>query len=139
MLTQIVYLSTSCHHLSPSELKNLLIKSRQKNQSANITGMLLYIDHSFLQVLEGPTEAVEQLFAKIKVDSRHVRIATLTHQVIKTRDFADWSMGFLSSSYDALKKIEGSNGFFESHEKLSKICSANLHHLLLAFKLSASN
>jgi hypothetical protein len=139
MLTQIVYLSTPSKALTQDELKNLLEKSRKKNQSAGITGMLLYIDNSFLQVIEGPTQAVENLFAKINAHPRHVRIAVLNRKKIKSPDFSDWSMGFANIPYDALKKMEGANSFFESYEKLSDIRSADLHNLLKVFKLRASN
>jgi hypothetical protein len=39
--------------MSDDNLKDLLKKSRAKNETLNITGMLLYLDPFFIQVLEG--------------------------------------------------------------------------------------
>jgi hypothetical protein len=57
--------------------------------------MLLYDDGSFLQVLEGPRQAVETLFEKIKADRRHEQIVLLSSREIEEREFSDWQMGFV--------------------------------------------
>ncbi len=73
--------------------------ARRHNASANITGFLMFDRHRFHQVLEGPEERVDILFAKIQADQRHRNVEQLLREAITERDFPDWSMAsFVDSS-----------------------------------------
>lgn len=90
----LVYVSMATKEMSDSDLQAILEKSRTKNAEAHITGMLIYRDGFFAQVLEGELEDLENLFALIAIDERH-RIMFLMHtKPLEKRSFADWTMGF---------------------------------------------
>jgi len=91
---QLIYASTANRPLSEVELSLLLLAARRNNESLGVTGMLLYHDGEFLQVLEGEREAVQALFGRIARDPRHTRVTLLQRQRVVQRQFADWSMGF---------------------------------------------
>jgi len=97
-MIQLVYASAAAAPLSSSALETLLIKARARNAALDVTGILLHVDGSFLQVLEGRPEAVLALFAKIKQDRRHGRVLTLLIREITQRNFGDWSMAFVDAS-----------------------------------------
>ena len=67
---------------------------RSKNARLGITGMLLYKDGNFMQVLEGEDSVVRQLAAEIELDRRHKNFTILTEEPIVQRQFGDWSMAF---------------------------------------------
>ena len=46
----------------------------------------------FLQILEGPADAVRQTFRRIESDQRHADIFILEETDIEARDFPEWSM-----------------------------------------------
>ncbi len=73
----------------------------------DITGMLLYLEGKFIQVLEGRKDAVLSLFDKIKKDLRHERIRTIIEGMPDKRVFKNWSMGFKKTSYSEFTKITG--------------------------------
>lgn len=104
---RIIYLSTTNTDLNKDEINNLLNKSNQYNVKHKITGILLYIDFDFIQVLEGSKEDVHFLFEKIKRDNRHRGIICVIDESIKKRQFSAWSMGFYSDSYQNLKDLKG--------------------------------
>lgn len=104
---RIIYLSTTNTDLNKDEINNLLYKSNQYNVKHKITGILLYIDFDFIQVLEGSKEDVHFLFEKIKRDNRHRGIICVIDESIKKRQFSAWSMGFYSDSYQNLKDLKG--------------------------------
>jgi len=56
--------------------------------------VLLYLDHSFLQVLEGPIDAVMDTFGCIAHDPRHTGVRLLVQQHVPERLFDGWNMGF---------------------------------------------
>jgi hypothetical protein len=95
---QLIYTSAAVAPLSPDALRTLLIRARERNAAAGITGMLLHVDAAFLQVLEGDPDAVQQRFMTIAADYRHHRILLLTMRDIPDRSFPDASMGLFDAS-----------------------------------------
>ena len=93
--------------MTDSELSELLKVSRSNNQVRNITGMLLYGDGSFIQVLEGESEDIEAAYAAIQADSRHRNVTRILSAKIFQRNFADWKMGFMTVTKDVISKLEG--------------------------------
>jgi blue light- and temperature-responsive anti-repressor len=133
-LIHLVYNSAATHAFTDEELEELLCKSRNKNAARGITGMLLYVDGCFFQILEGPKEAVEALAERIRLDPRHNRMTTIIHEPIAQRAFGEWSMGFTRLSVDDVGEIDGLNDFFSTAQVLTEIDSGRAKKLLLAFK-----
>ena len=94
MLKSITYLSTACVPMNALELEKILKSSLKNNALFGITGMLIYYDRTFIQVIEGPEKAVDQLFLEIKRDNRHENIVVLDDSRIEKREFGNWEMGF---------------------------------------------
>ncbi len=93
-LFRLMYVSSGVRMFNDEELAELLAVARRNNAQLGITGMLLYLDGNFLQVLEGNESDVRRLFATISRDVRHRGLIVLLSQPIETRAFPDWSMGF---------------------------------------------
>ena len=74
------------------ELDALLETSKRNNERDGISGLLVYDAGSFLQVFEGPTDAVEALVRRIEGDPRHTSIAFLSAGPIQARYFGGWGM-----------------------------------------------
>jgi len=90
----IVYLSSASKLLTEDELKEIVDTSIKNNIRLGITGMMLYNEGNFIQVLEGEEEIVKNRYSIIEQDSRHLGILVLTDGHIENRTFPDWSMGF---------------------------------------------
>jgi hypothetical protein len=84
--------------MTRAALVELLEQSRQHNGAHDITGLLVYRDQAFVQVLEGERSVVEALYAKIAVDPRHEDVVLITSEQQVKRNFPDWSMGFHDSA-----------------------------------------
>ena len=96
-MNQVVYSSAALAPFTETQLSELLVRARKNNERLGVSGMLLYHDGSFLQVLEGEGSILETLFAVIGCDKRHHRMVTLLKREVKERHFADWCMGFAST------------------------------------------
>lgn len=90
----LAYFSTATQHFTEDELKTLLESSKKNNQPAKITGVLLFIEGCFLQILEGPKDIVKSLFQKVKKDNRHKDVLRIFEGEVTERSFDKWSMGF---------------------------------------------
>jgi Sensors of blue-light using FAD len=95
-MIQLIYRSAARARFSQRQLADLLTQARSTNSERGMTGMLLYDDGSFLQVLEGEKEPLLALYGRILLDPRHTEIAKLLEREIDEREFGDWQMGFVS-------------------------------------------
>ncbi len=113
MLSQLIYASTAVHPQSEADLIHILKNARDKNLQHAVTGMLIYRDGIFLQVIEGAFEDVDLIWQVIQDDKRHTNILVVLEQEIKARDFPEWSMGFCNASGLSAAKLPGYNGILE--------------------------
>jgi hypothetical protein len=89
---RLVYVSTTASTLAYGDLVGLLRHAAQHNNDADITGLLVYGQGLFLQVLEGERASVNRLYNRIVADARHADCTLLLAECIEQRAFADWSM-----------------------------------------------
>ncbi len=112
-LHQLIYVSTAEHLLSDEEIKAILDSSVRHNRENGITGMLLYCQGSFLQILEGEAAAIDEVIGRIQQDRRHNGINILSRGEVAARDFAAWHMAFRGISTDDAARWPGYAPFFQ--------------------------
>ena len=132
-LIHCIYASRGNAKLGEADIQLLLERSRHKNAERGITGMLLFIEGSFFQVLEGDAEIVDSVYETIARDSRHDRVTQIIREPISKRCFGEWSMGFAAVERVDARKAIGENDFFGSAECLERINAGRARKLLVAF------
>jgi hypothetical protein len=90
----LIYLSAGTNWFSQTELEELLRISVENNRRNNVTGLLLYAEGNFIQMLEGEEETVKQTYRKISQDLRHKGVTPIADGPMDARIFPDWAMGF---------------------------------------------
>jgi hypothetical protein len=110
-MLSLTYLSSATHLLDERELAELLAQTRPRNEEQGLSGMLLYSDGNFIQVLEGPDDAVDETFARISADPRHHGILVMLREEITERAFPDWSMGFRALRREEVRELPGYSAF----------------------------
>nr|WP_164736532.1 BLUF domain-containing protein [Pararhodobacter zhoushanensis] len=90
----IAYVSRSLAPLDALMLDDILDASVRNNERDGITGVLMYHDQLFFQVLEGGRQVVELCYERIKNDLRHSGVSLIWSHVVKARVFAEWAMGY---------------------------------------------
>ena len=93
-MRQLMYASHTSPDLTARELDRVLTASRRNNHMLGITGLLLYIDGGFLQMLEGDERALRELHTRIADDRRHWDLRLMLDRETPVRAFPGWSMGF---------------------------------------------
>lgn len=129
----LLYTSHAVAHYTEKDLIDLLKKSREFNFKNRITGLLLYLDRKFIQVLEGDKEKVLALYEKIRRDPHHTRVTTVVEGASPTRIFKKWSMGFKSISVEEFGQVTGFQDIdkFFVEDEIPK----NAHLLLVLFQI----
>ena len=90
----IVYISNAVKLLDEKRLNELFHYVRQINYSKNITGILLYNEGTFIQILEGEQQFLNPLFESIKQDKRHNNITKMLDRSIGERLFNKYRTRF---------------------------------------------
>lgn len=93
MLSQLVYVSNRKSNCTAEEIEKILASCKKNNPPLNITGVLLYSDTKFIQLVEGDAKVLTVLYDKIKLDSRHNSPMMLSYGPIKEKSFPSWHMG----------------------------------------------
>jgi len=127
----LIYGSSAAYPMPVPELVTILEQARQNNKKLNITGMLLYDDGNFLQVLEGEDEAVTSLYNKICQDPRHQSILLYVKKQIDKRHFNDWAMGFVDVRQLDIDNIPGYSRFLNDPEHTTKLEDASYAYAFL--------
>ena len=91
------YLSQSKLDWTDDAIDQLLERSKQNNATRGITGAMIYANGYFMQLIEGPQIAVDELYSAIEADPRHEVLSLLHNQEIKDRHFSDWAMEYRDS------------------------------------------
>ncbi|MTI21569.1 BLUF domain-containing protein [Fulvivirga sp. RKSG066] len=118
----LVYTSIAKGNPSERDLETLLFQSQRNNSRVNITGLLLYVDGKFVQVLEGEKRKVQQLYKVIKKDDRHRDVNLIIDGEKEERDYSGWYMGYRSIMPEEVMSKLGyrdPEAWFRSH-KLTK-------------------
>ncbi len=133
-LIHCIYASVAAPDFEEHEIPELLEQSRADNEKADLTGMLLYVDGSFFQVLEGRQAVVDTVYARIIRDDRHSRITLIIREPIARRNFAEWSMGFSTIDRSDAGAAIGENDFFQSASCIERLDASRAKKLLAAFR-----
>lgn len=112
MIFQLIYYSLASKDLTYSDLENILKVSRKNNEQLNITGILIYKDDQFIQVLEGEHENVLSVFNRIEHDQRNQNVRVLFQGETEKRLFEKWSMGYADGDL-AQNENESCNRLFQ--------------------------
>jgi hypothetical protein len=90
---RLIYSSISSEEIISNDAVNALVKRfAENNLRDKITGLLLLSGDRFLQVLEGDSKAVNQLYGKIHKDSRHREVELISFESIDVPYFETWGM-----------------------------------------------
>ncbi len=111
-LVELSYLSEAVSDMSFLGLMRLLESARAFNQTNGITGILLYDNQQFGQIIEGERASVMKAWKRIQEDKRHHRIELLEIREISERSYPDWLLRFyggetLTRDYPALAEMVG--------------------------------
>lgn len=104
VLYQLSYFSKECGDFDKTSLDMLRDQASAFNELSEITGLLMYKNGYFVQIIEGSKEELNKLYTKIENDERHNIIRSKVLKKIKKRSFIDWSMKVIETDID-LRKV----------------------------------
>jgi hypothetical protein len=104
-LRAFVYVSRARAGLAPVELDHLLADATAFNRMAGVTGVLMFDGERFLQYLEGPSDGLASVKARVANATRHEVLHTLAEGRVPARWFPRWTMANREIEPSALSRI----------------------------------
>lgn len=92
MLSQLVYVSTRKRNCTAEEIEKILDSCKRNNPPLEITGVLLYSETKFIQLVEGDAKVIMGLYDRIKKDDRHSNPLMISYNPISEKAFPSWHM-----------------------------------------------
>ncbi len=105
-LAYLIYKSIPTTNLAEKDLLEIAEQSKHNNVDNGLTGLLVYGNNEFVQILEGEEDAIETLYNKVLADTRHNNIKLIKRGRLERRYFPSWSMGFRSVSNEEMQLID---------------------------------
>lgn len=96
-MLSMVYMSVANQVLDRIGLARLERQAADRNALLGVTGLLVGNGFGYLQLIEGPAGAVEQVFRSIARDPRHFDLEVLRRDPCAARECPDWAMRALSA------------------------------------------
>ena len=128
----LIYVSKAKKNVDYDEILKILTHSWKYNHNSYISGMLLYDNGYFMQIIQGPIATIDRLYARISKDPRHSNIKLVGEELLPTRDCTGWGIGFYENQ-------EVADIFYEAFDighgkELDNVNYADAKSLLLALK-----
>lgn len=88
----VTYTSLAALDLDEEQLRAIHGAARDLNGIDGISGLLLFNGTHFLQWIEGPPEAIDELVERLRHDPRHSGFEVRDERFTNERMFGDWTM-----------------------------------------------
>ena len=107
---QLIYSSEATQPMTATDLEKILVDARVGNETRNVTGVLIYVDGVFFQILEGDKDVVVALMKSIAQDSRHRSVKIFSENETNERAFGSWRMAYVNATPDQMSIWAGLPG-----------------------------
>ena len=88
----VIYTSSAAPGVGEAALRDILAASRRNNAAWHLSGVLMFAEGTFLQVVEGPAWPMDKAMARIQADPRHANMQVLLDLETDRRAFPAWAM-----------------------------------------------
>jgi hypothetical protein len=89
---RVIFTSRASSRFGRETLTAINAVSRRNNFKLAVSGLLVFHDRRFFQVLEGEEAVLSSLMARIAIDPRHVGLDIVHHGASTQRAFATWRL-----------------------------------------------
>lgn len=136
MLYTFVYCSRAAKGVDEVEVGRIVEEAQRRNLARGITGVLVFGNGVFFQLIEGPAVEIRKLIATLRSDPRHCDVVSLDwSEERRERLYPNWEMERVTADdirevlKDALDSSEDENNVSALRRILEHLDLAPLHSL----------
>lgn len=105
-LARLIYASRKAEGVDMPDILRILDAATKNNKRHGITGLLCFTENRFMQVIEGDSFLINQLYCNIIADERHREVNLIDYSFVWQREFPDWAMGFVDMEKVSSKGLD---------------------------------
>lgn len=129
----ITYVSTASNNLKAQEISELLRYSKENNNTRGITGILLFSESNFFQIIEGEKEKIVELYSTISTDKRHHNLIQIVGKEIHNEAYDGYESDFISEgSYINPDKFQHYLNYLKVLDKPTQVAVKNMLKVFVA-------
>ena len=135
-LCTFVYCSRAAEGVDDIEVGRIVEAAQRRNLAQGITGVLVFGNGVFFQLIEGPAAHIQKLIAKLHYDPRHYDVVSLDwSEERRARLYPNWEMERVKADEiravltDALESFEDENNVAALRRILNHLASGPLDSL----------
>lgn len=95
MIRQLIYVSEAQKSLTKLDLNAIIEVAAKNNEEMGITGILIFENGHFFQLLEGEAVHIDTLLTILRKDTRHNNIQIIYDKFNRSRLASKWAMSYL--------------------------------------------
>ncbi|MBP0616606.1 BLUF domain-containing protein [Jiella mangrovi] len=122
-LYRLAYVSRPAASVTADDVKAIAASAARRNPTISVTGLLIHEFNRFIQLLEGPLDAIETLMTAIIADPRHSGIQIFLQQSAEERSLSRWIM------WSDFERMTLSEGELEVREEIVRAALKSLAEL----------
>lgn len=127
-LVRLTYFSKALVDPGCSEvMRGIMMRAALRNSASGVTGVLAAGPDSFVQLIEGPRDAVAATIGRIARDQRHTQLVPVEVVESSERLFPQWRLATAEYSAEHLDAL--------SYAALSTSSACRIHSLLAGLKI----
>lgn len=128
-MERLKYVSRFSRPLTRADIQRIANLAAAHNETVGLSGTLVASGGVFIQILEGPTDAIDGVFRRIKLDARHRDIVVLRREVVGSRLFGSWAMRLVELDDGATKRMAPTIALVHGAAKATAPAGRALHEL----------
>lgn len=129
----LIYISAAESGVGEVEMHDILTEAIRNNETYNVTGLLVYDDGIFIQMLEGEKADVEFIYEKIKTDEGHFDVRILSKGPSIRRYFPDWRMALEVTHEKTFRQLNAFENLTEASDFLQGLTDDHIGIRLLRY------
>lgn len=127
-LVRLTYFSKALVDPSCNEvMRGIMMRAALRNSASGVTGVLAAGPDSFLQLIEGPRDAISETIGRIARDPRHTDLVAVEVAESGERLFPQWRLATAEHSNEQLDAL--------SFEALSASSARQIYSLLASLRI----
>ncbi len=127
----ICYVSSENDRMEENHIEILFSQTQRNNTANDISGILLYSQGNFFQVIEGDAITIKELFKKIENDDRHRNLFRVFNREIKQDQYDGYCCDFLTKHNQSEELNE--NYYLQFLKNLDHSSQTAVQNILKAF------
>lgn len=132
-LKYCVFASAANGSFGEEQLIELSAEYKKSLAEDGVTGVMLYEDGNFFQVIEGDADKIDAAYKRFSTEKHTRKVVKIIEEEQEQRSFADWTSAYSTAAKDIFVSQNTGRAYFSSTSEYQDIKSPKIKKLVGEF------